>query len=121
MFNKLIPLLAGIWRSICRKLLFHITQVDPLRYNLQFERFIHPERMNMPDIDIDFPWDERDKILDYIFNKYRPNGVLWYPARYSCSLWSSIREVSKVYGLAEEEIKVITKRIGYYSRPKPNW
>ena len=42
-----------------------ITQVDPIRYGLQFERFIHPERVDMPDIDIDFPWDERDNIIDY--------------------------------------------------------
>ena len=47
-----------------------ITQVDPLKYTLQFERFIHPERKDMPDIDIDFPWDERDDILDYVFRKY---------------------------------------------------
>ncbi len=48
-----------------------ITQVDPIKYNLQFERFIHPERINMPDIDVDFPWDERDDILDYVLaNKH---------------------------------------------------
>ena len=94
----------------------HITQVDPLRYNLQFERFIHPERMNMPDIDIDFPWDERDKILDYIFNKYSTERSAMVSSQVFLQPRSSIREVSKVYGLAEEEIKVITKRIGYYSR-----
>jgi len=94
----------------------YITQVDPLRYNLQFERFIHPERMNMPDIDIDFPWDERDKILDYIFNKYSTERSAMVSSQVFLQPRSSIREVSKVYGLAEEEIKVITKRIGYYSR-----
>ena len=94
----------------------YITQVDPLRYNLQFERFIHPERMNMPDIDIDFPWDERDKILDYIFNKYSTERSAMVSSQVFLQPRSSIREVSKVYGLSEEEIKVITKRIGYYSR-----
>ena len=94
----------------------YITQVDPLRYNLQFERFIHPERMNMPDIDIDFPWDERDKILDYIFNKYSTERSAMVSSQVFLQPRSSIREVSKVYGLAEEEIKAITKRIGYYSR-----
>ena len=94
----------------------YITQVDPLRYNLQFERFIHPERMNMPDIDIDFPWDERDKILDYIFNKYSTERSAMVSSQVFLQTRSSIREVSKVYGLAEEEIKAITKRIGYYSR-----
>jgi len=94
----------------------YITQVDPLRYNLQFERFIHPERMNMPDIDIDFPWDERDKILDYIFNKYSTERSAMVSSQVFLQPRSSIREVSKVYGLADEEIKVITKQIGYYSR-----
>ena len=53
-----------------------ITQVDPIKYSLSFDRFIHPERINMPDIDIDFPWDERDNILDYVFKKVwkSPNG-----------------------------------------------
>jgi len=94
----------------------YITQVDPLRYNLKFERFIHPERINMPDIDIDFPWDERDKILDYIFNKYGTERSAMVSSQVFMQPRSSIREVSKVYGLAEEEIKAITKRIGYYSR-----
>ena len=94
----------------------YITQVDPILYNLQFERFIHPERMNMPDIDIDFLWDERDKILDYIFNKYSTERSAMVSSQVFLQPRSSIREVSKVYGLAEEEIKAITKRIGYYSR-----
>jgi len=93
----------------------YITQVDPLRYNLKFERFIHPERINMPDIDIDFPWDERDKILDYIFNKYGTERSAMVSSQVFMQPRSSIREVSKVYGLAEEEIKAITKRVGYYS------
>ena len=94
----------------------YITQVDPLRYNLKFERFIHPERINMPDIDIDFPWDERDKILDYIFNKYGTERSAMVSSQVFMQPRSSIREVSKVYGLAKEEIKAITKRIDYYSR-----
>ena len=53
-----------------------ITQVDPLKYTLQFERFIHPERKDMPDIDVDFPWDERDHILDYVFKKYGKDRTL---------------------------------------------
>ena len=70
----------------------------------------------MPDIDIDFPWDERDKILDYIFNKYGTERSAMVSSQVFFQPRSSIREVSKVYGLAEEEIKAITKRIGYYSR-----
>ncbi len=90
-----------------------ITQVDPIRYHLQMERFIHPERENMPDIDVDFPWDERDNILDYIFNKYGRNRAVMVSDQVFLRPRSAIREVGKVFGLSNEEIKSITKRIGY--------
>ncbi|RMF07329.1 MAG: DNA polymerase III subunit alpha [Candidatus Neomarinimicrobiota bacterium] len=90
-----------------------ITQVDPIRYNLQFERFIHPERETMPDIDVDFPWDERDDILEYIFNKYGERRTAMVSNQVFLRPRSAVREVAKVYGLSNEEIKSITKRIGY--------
>lgn len=92
-----------------------ITQVDPIQYHLQFERFIHPERCNMPDIDVDFPWDERDTILDYIFQKYGKERTAMVASQVFLKPRSAIREVAKVYGLSNEEIKSITKRIGWYS------
>ena len=94
-----------------------ITQVDPIRYNLQFERFIHPERVDMPDIDIDFPWDERDDILDYVFENYGLHRTAMVSSQVFLQPRSAIREVSKVYGLSNEEIKAVTKRIGYFARP----
>lgn len=93
-----------------------ITQVDPIKYNLMFERFIHPERVDMPDIDVDFPWDERDGILDYIFKKYGRERTAMVSSQVFMQPRSSIREVSKVYGLSNEEIKSVTKRIGYFAR-----
>ena len=47
-----------------------ITHVDPIRHNLLFERFLNPGRHDPPDIDIDFPWDERPKILEWVFGRY---------------------------------------------------
>lgn len=91
-----------------------ITQVDPLLYTLQFERFIHPERENMPDIDVDFPWDERDNILDYVFEKYGNNRTAMVSSQVLLKPRSAIREVGKVHGLSNDEIKSITKRIGWY-------
>ena len=93
-----------------------ITQVDPIRYTLQFERFIHPEREDMPDIDVDFPWDERDDILEYIFNKYGQERSAMVSNQVFLRTRSAIREVAKVYGLSNEEIKSITKRVGYYQK-----
>ena len=92
-----------------------ITQVDPLRYTLQFERFIHPEREDMPDIDVDFPWDERDDILDYVFKKYGNERTAMVSSQIFLKPRSAIREVGKVHGLSNEEIKSITKRIGWYA------
>jgi len=91
-----------------------ITQVDPLLYTLQFERFIHPERENMPDIDVDFPWDERDNILDYVFEKYGNDRTAMVSSQVLLKARSAIREVGKVHGLSNDEIKTITKRIGWY-------
>ncbi|MBH11083.1 MAG: DNA polymerase III subunit alpha [Candidatus Marinimicrobia bacterium] len=90
-----------------------ITQVDPLKYKLQFERFIHPERENMPDIDVDFPWDERDQILDYVFKKYGYKRTAMVSSQVFLQRRSAIWEVGKVYGLSNEEIKSITRRISW--------
>ncbi|MFC1535856.1 DNA polymerase III subunit alpha, partial [Candidatus Neomarinimicrobiota bacterium] len=99
--------------SIVSYVLF-ITQVDPIKYNLQFERFIHPEREDMPDIDIDFPWDERDDILESIFKKYKLTRTAMVASQVFLRPRSAVREVAKVYGLSNEEIKSITKRISYH-------
>ena len=92
-----------------------ITQVDPLRYTLQFERFIHPEREDMPDIDVDFPWDERDDILNYVFDKYGKEQTAMVSSQVFLKPRSAIRETGKVHGLSNEEIKSITRRIGWYT------
>ena len=88
-----------------------ITQVDPLKYNLKFERFIHPDRKDMPDIDVDFPWDERDDIIKYVFKKYGLDRTAMVSNHVFLKPKSAIREVSKVYGLSNEEINSITKQI----------
>ncbi len=83
--------------------LLAITHVDPLRYNLFFERFLTRGRKDPPDIDVDFPWDERDRMLKYVFEKYAgrsamaANHVTFGPR-------SSIRDPAKAMGIAEEEI-----------------
>jgi len=83
--------------------LLGLTHVDPLRYTLFFERFLNRGRKDPPDIDIDFPWDERDKTLKYVFQKYAghagmvANHVTFGPR-------SAIRDPAKALGLPEEEI-----------------
>ncbi|MBN1781203.1 DNA polymerase III subunit alpha [bacterium] len=87
-----------------------ITHVDPLKYNLFFERFLNPGRKDPPDIDVDFPWDERDGILDYVFEKYGDRAAM-VANHVGFRLRAAVREVAKVYGLPDAEIKQVTDRL----------
>ena len=76
-----------------------ITDIDPLKYNLLFERFLNPERVSMPDIDIDFDDRNRDKVMDYVVNKYGKNQVAQIVTFGTMAAKSSIRDVARVKGL----------------------
>ena len=81
-----------------------ITHVDPIRHNLFFERFLNAGRHDPPDIDIDFPWNERDRILDYIFAKYGTRRTAMVANHNTLGFRAAIREVAKVYGLSVTEL-----------------
>jgi DNA polymerase III alpha subunit len=88
-----------------------ITHVEPLGAGLLFERFLNPERKDPPDIDLDFPWDERDNVLAYVFRRY-PHPQAAMVANHNCfRLRGALREVAKVYGRPAGEIREITRRI----------
>lgn len=91
-----------------------ITNVDPIRYNLMFERFLNPGRVDPPDIDVDFAWDERDNVLDYVFDKYGKKHAAMVSTHLTCGARMAIREVARVYGLTEEEISRVTSNIPYF-------
>ena len=92
-----------------------ITHVDPLGAGLLFERFLNPERRDPPDIDLDFPWDERDHVLAYVFRKY-PNLRSAMVANHNCfRLRGALREVAKVHGRPPGEIREITRRFPWFS------
>ena len=99
--------------SLVSYLLF-ITHVDPIKHDLFFERFLNYARTDPPDIDLDFPWDERNKILNYIFKKYSPQNVAMVSNHITFEARSALREVAKVYGIQEQEIKQVTKHIKHY-------
>jgi error-prone DNA polymerase len=88
-----------------------ITHVEPLGAGLLFERFLNPERKDPPDIDLDFPWDERDEVLAYVFRTYpRPQAAM--VANHNCfRLRGALREVAKVHGRPAGEIREVTRRI----------
>ena len=91
-----------------------ITHVDPIRHNLFFERFLNEGRLDPPDIDIDFPWDERDAILDFALARYGARRAAMVANQVSFKGRSSLREVAKVFGMPESEIKTVTQRISGY-------
>ena len=81
-----------------------ITNVDPIELDLYFERFLNEERTTPPDFDIDFSWDNRDAIYDYIFSRYGLNHVCLLGTHVTYQGRSIIRELGKIFGLPKEEI-----------------
>ncbi len=94
-----------------------ITNVDPIKYDLFFDRFLNPGRKDPPDIDVDFPWDERDDVLDYLFKKYGTGCIAMIANHNTFKARSALHEIAKVYGLPESEITQVTKRISGYWQP----
>ncbi len=76
-----------------------ITNVDPIKYDLLFERFLNPERVSLPDIDIDFEDDGRDKVIQYVINKYGSSQVAQIITYGSMAAKSSIRDAGRVLEL----------------------
>jgi len=98
-----------------------ITHVDPIRHRLFFERFLNPGRLDPPDIDVDFAWDEREQIVDYVFAKYGTRKAAMVANHNTYGARSAIREVAKVFGLTGTEIGRVTGKIGYGWRLKNIW
>ena len=84
-----------------------ITDVDPLELDLYFERFINPHRSSPPDFDIDFSWDERDQVTDYIFKRYGTEHTALLATYSTFKGKSIIRELGKVLGLPKADIDCI--------------
>jgi DNA polymerase III alpha subunit len=81
-----------------------ITHVDPIKHHLFFERFLNPGRHDPPDIDIDFPWDERPKILEWVFAHYGHQHAAMVANQNTLASRAALREIAKVYGLPAGEI-----------------
>jgi DNA-directed DNA polymerase III PolC len=92
-----------------------ITNVDPVRYNLFFERFLNPERKSPPDIDVDFGWKERDQILAYVYERYGHDRVAMICTYVTFSARLAVREIGKAMGLPDEEITAVSSRLPYGS------
>ena len=81
-----------------------ITEVDPIKYNLLFERFLNPARQQMPDIDLDIPDNRRDEVIQYMFNKYGMNHAAQILTFGTLSAKQVIRDVARIFGLNQFEM-----------------
>ncbi len=95
--------------------LLGITHVDPIRHNLLFGRFLNPERKDLPDIDVDFPWDERDGLFKEITEHYGSQRLALVSNHVGFRVRAAVREVAKVYGVPASEIKEVTRRMNYWT------
>jgi error-prone DNA polymerase len=93
--------------------LLGITQVDPIKARLLFERFLNTERREMPDIDIDFDSRRRDEMIEYVAQRYGPEHTAMVATINTYNARSAIREVGKALGLPEELIDRISKSMPY--------
>ena len=88
-----------------------ITDADPIKYNLLFERFLNEKRNSMPDIDVDFSDIKRDEIVKYLIEKYGPNRVARVSAFQTIAAKQALRDTCRIYGLSSAMISDIAKAI----------
>jgi len=88
-----------------------ITEVDPLRYGLIFERMLNPERASPPDIDLDFPDDRREEIMDYVREKYGQDRVAQVVTFNTLGAKAAVRDVGRVMGIDQDRINGLAKAI----------
>ncbi len=92
-----------------------ITSVDPMKYNLLFERFLNPERVSMPDFDIDFCYEGRQKVIDYVVRKYGTDRVAQIITFGTMAAKGAIRDVGRVMGIPYQAVDKVSKLLPYGS------
>ncbi|MCX7843514.1 MAG: DNA polymerase III subunit alpha [Clostridia bacterium] len=100
---------AGSLVSFC----LGITSVDPIKYNLLFERFLNPERISMPDIDIDFCFERRQEVIDYVIKKYGKDRVAQIITFGTMAARAAIRDVGRAMDIPYGEVDSIAKMIPF--------
>ena len=88
-----------------------ITNIDPIRYNLLFERFLNPERVSMPDFDVDFCYERRQEVIDYVNEKYGHDHVAQIITFGTMAARAAIRDVGRVLGMPYAQVDSISKMV----------
>lgn len=92
-----------------------ITQVEPIGADLMFERFLSPGRTDPPDIDVDFPWDERDGVVDRTVARWGRERCAFVATHLTFQARAAVRETARVWGLPDGEISALTRRIPHFA------
>lgn len=90
-----------------------ITDVDPIEYSLLFERFLNPDRISMPDVDIDFCYEKRELVIDYVKQKYGEDHVAQIITFGTLGARASIRDVGRVLGISYQDVDKVAKEIPF--------
>ena len=90
-----------------------ITGIDPMKYNLLFERFLNPERVSMPDFDIDFCYERRQEVIDYVISKYGSDHVSQIVTFGTLAAKAAVRDVGRVMGLPYATVDSVAKLIPF--------
>ena len=98
---------AGSMVSYC----LHITDIDPMKYSLYFERFLNPERVTMPDIDMDFGDTRRGEVVDYVRRKYGDDHVAQIVTFGTMAARAAIRDVGRVLNIPYAEVDAVAKQV----------
>ncbi len=98
---------AGSIAAYCME----ITDIDPMKYNLLFERFLNPERVSMPDFDIDFCYERRGEVIDYVTKKYGTDHVAQIVTFGTLATRAAIRDVGRVMGMPYAQVDAVAKLV----------
>lgn len=88
-----------------------ITDIDPLRFDLLFERFLNPERVSMPDIDMDFCYNRRDEVIEYVARRYGKDHVSQIITFGTLAARASIRDVGRALGMAYSDVDAVARAV----------
>ena len=88
-----------------------ITGIDPMKYNLLFERFLNPERVSMPDFDVDFCYERREEVIDYVINKYGADHVAQIVTFGTLAARAAIRDVGRAMGIPYNVVDNVSKQV----------
>ncbi len=91
--------------------LIGITDIDPIAFELLFERFLNPERVSMPDIDIDFCYNRRDEVIKYMFDRYGADHVSQIAAFGTLAARAAVRDVGRALGMSYSDVDAVAKTI----------